>query len=195
LHGMYGDALLLAAVTHWRAGKHHWPPGQLEEANRALEYARTVAPAALLERVESVLALDSRGEVRASLAGVLTGEPASHGRPTVSDQEILAVARAGDGAALADLVADGRVTPNAIGVLAPALRTGQDTLLEILHWGRDAGAATVAESLWHEGARAFAAERLGDRALAEQVRAAAHRRYEALAHRESAVLVFLLEHL
>jgi hypothetical protein len=195
LHSMYGEALLLAAVTHWRAGRHHWPPGQLEEASRALEYASTVAPAALLERVESVLALDTRGEVRASLAGVLTGEPAGHGRPRVSEQEILAVARAGDGAALADLVADGRVTPNAIGVLAPALKTGHEALLELLHWGRDPGAATVAESLWYEGARAFAAERLGDRALAEQVRAAAHRRYDALAHRESAVLVYLLEHL
>jgi hypothetical protein len=192
---MYGDALLLAAVTHWRAGTSYWRPGQLEQASRVLERARTLAPAARLAQVESVLALDTRGELQPGLASVLTGGPAGRGGPGAGEDEIMAVARAGDGAALAELVADGRVTPNAIGVLAPALRTGQDALLELLRWGRDPGAATVGELLWHEGARAFAAERLGDHALARAVRAAAHRRYEALAHRESAVLVFLLEHL
>ncbi|HWN72064.1 MAG TPA: hypothetical protein VNM90_30705 [Haliangium sp.] len=192
---LYGDALLLAAVTHWRAGKHDGSPGQLEEASRALERARALAPAALLERVESVLALETRGELRASLASVLTGEPASHGGPGLGEQDILTVAAAGDGAALADLVADGRVTPNAVGVLAPALATGHDALLEILRWGRDPGAATVAESLWYEGARAFAAERLGDGLLAGEVRSAAQRRYQALAQREPAVLVYMIEHL
>jgi hypothetical protein len=194
-HAMVGDALLLAAVTHWRAGTNYWRPGQLAQASRTLEYARTVAPAARLAQVESVLALDTRGELRPALAGVLTGGRAGRGVPGAGEDEVMAVARAGDGAALAELVADGRVTPNAIGVLAPALRTGQDALLELLRWGRDPGAATVGEFLWHEGARAFAAERLGDHALAQEVRAAAQRRYEALAHRESAVLVFLLEHL
>jgi tetratricopeptide (TPR) repeat protein len=186
---LYGDALLLAAVTYWRAG-------DLERAGDALERARAFAPPALLSRVESVLALDARGELRASLAGVLTGRPADAGALQAGDQVLLDLARSGNGAALAELVADARVIPNAIGVLAPALASGHEALLDLLHWGRrDPGARSVAEALWYEGARAFAAERLGDHVLAGRVREAAHRRHDALARRETAVLVFLIEHL
>lgn len=186
---LYGDALLLAAVTYWRAG-------ELERASLALERARPFALPALLSRVESVLALDAHGELRASLAGVLTGRPADAGALHAGDQVLLDLARAGNGAALAELVADARVIPNAIGVLAPALASGHEALLDLLHWGRrDPGARSVAEALWYEGARAFAAERLGDHVLAGRVREAAHRRHEALARRQAAVLVYLIEHL
>jgi tetratricopeptide (TPR) repeat protein len=186
---LYGDALLLAAVTYWRAG-------DLERAGDALERARAFALPALLSRVESVLALDARGELRASLAGVLTGRPADAGALQAGDQVLLELARSGNGAALAELVADARVIPNAIGVLAPALASGHEALLDLLHWGRrDPGARSVAEALWYEGARAFAAERLGDHVLAGRVREAAHRRHDALARRDAAVLVFLIEHL
>jgi hypothetical protein len=186
---LHGDALLLATVTYWRAG-------ELERAGQALERARPFAPPALLARVESVLALDARGELRASLAGVLTGRPADAGALQAGEQVLLDLARAGNGAALAELVADERVIPNAIAVLAPALASGHEALLDLLHWGRrERGARSVAETLWYEGARAFAAERLGDHGLAGRVREAAHRRHDALARRDAAVLVYLIEHL
>jgi tetratricopeptide (TPR) repeat protein len=186
---LHGDALLLAAVTYWRAG-------ELAAASHALERARALAPAALLERVESVLAFEARGELHASLAGVLTGRPARPGALRADEQALMDLARAGDGVALVALVESARVVPNAIGVLAPALSSGHDALLALLHWGRrDPDRVSVAETLWHEGARAFAAERLGDHALAARVRAAASLRYQALARRDAAVLVYLLEHL
>lgn len=186
LRRLQGDALLLAAATHWRAG-------DLEAASAALERARSLAPAATVARVESVIALEARGDVHASLASVLTGRPASPG--DAYTDEVLDVARSGDGEALAELVEAELVTPNAIGVLAPALATGHDALLDLLRWGRDPGAESVGEALWLDGARAFAAERLGDHASAEQQREAAHRRYLALSNRAPAVLVYLIEHL
>lgn len=185
-----GDALLLAAVTHWRAG-------DLAAASEALARARDLAAPALLERVESVLALETHGELRAPLASVLTGHSTSHAATGTAEDKVLALARTGDGATLAAMVEEERVIPNAIGMLAPSLSTGRDRLLEHLRWGRrDAGvSSSVATALWHDGARAFAAERLGDQALARRVREIADRRYQALARRDAAVLVYLIEHL
>lgn len=186
LRSLLGDAVLLAAVMHWRAG-------DLRTASEAVERARGVAPATRLEQVESVIAFEARRELQAGLARVLTGRAAS--APDAGHDAVLAVARTGDGAALAELVEDARVTPNAIAVLAPALTSGRDALLDVLRWGREPDTATVVEALWHQGARAFAAERLGDRELAWKLREAAHRRYLALQQREPAVLLYLLEHL
>lgn len=187
---LHGDALLLAAVTHWRAG-------DLAAAGEALARARGLAAPALLDRVESVLALDTHGELRAALRGVLTGRPTGHAASDATGRQVLALARTGDGAGLAAMVEEERVIPNAIGLLAPALSTGRDRLLEHLRWGRrDADvSASVAAALWHDGARAFAAERLGDHALARRVREVAARRYQALASRDAAALVYLIEHL
>ncbi len=184
-----GDALLLAAVIHWRAD-------DLDAAWDALEQARGVAPAPLLARVESVLAFEARREVSASLAAVLTG------RPLVSDEAgagnaDLAWLRsivAGDGGELARLVEEARVIPNAVGMLAPAVTSGHPRLVELLHWGpRRLDPRSVASELWYDGARAFAAERLGEHELARAVRAAASRRYQALADRDAVVLVYLIE--
>ncbi len=184
------NALLLVAVTHWRAG-------QLDEAHAALAEARDAAPAALLARVESVLAFEARREVQASLVSVLTG--GQHNElPTESPDNPTALARAlaGDGAALAALIDAERVIPNALGMLAPGLTSGHERLRELVRWGARADQRrSTADALWLDGARAFAAERLGDHTLAERVREVAANRYLALSDRDAAVLVYILEQL
>ncbi|ACY16623.1 hypothetical protein [Haliangium ochraceum] len=183
-----GDVLLLEAATRWRAGA-------IDDAERALGEARALVAPASYERVASVLAFDARGELGEGLVGVLTGR-GEHALLEHAHERVLEILRAGDGEAFAGLIERDQVTPNALGVVAPALVHGRERLLTQLRWGTRAHLdLPIAEALWRDGARAFAAERLGEDDIAEAARAVAARRYQALSQRQAAPFVFLLEQL
>ena len=172
----------------------------MRAAEVALAKAQDLAPGKLTNRVASVLDFVGNGAMSSELIRVLTRHPSAY-PDVVSALELTNVltpaGSAKYGHAMAELWADGILTPNGLGIMASQLtRDWGHTVRDQLHFRRrdlQAPRPSIAEEIWLDGARAFAAEELGDRELASHARAGAMRRYQALQRREAATMIYLIE--